>query len=158
MPRTTYRLQLNDDERALLNEIVSKGTHKSRKVINALILLNSDELAAESKPTDKVVAEILNVSTMKIQRVKKCFTDDGMDAALNGRKRNREYDVKADGDFEAKLVALSCGKPPEGHSQWSLRLLADKMVELEYIDSISHETVRRVLKKTKLNPGVASAG
>ena len=77
---------------------------------------------------------------------------------LNGRKGSRIYKKKADGDFEAHLVALSCSDPPEGFSRWSLRLLADKVVELDYIDNISHETIRRVLKKTKSNLGLEKGG
>jgi hypothetical protein len=83
---------------------------------------------------------------------------DGLDIALSGRKGSRVYDKKADGDFEAHLVALSCSKPPEGFSRWTFRLLAEKVVELNYIETISHETVRRVLKKTKLNLGSGKAG
>jgi hypothetical protein len=94
----------------------------------------------------------------KIDRVKKRFVEDGIDITLNGRKGSRIYKKKADGDFEAHLVALSCSDPPEGFSRWSLRLLADKVVELDYIDNISHETIRRVLKKTKSNLGSEKGG
>jgi len=83
----------------------------------------------------------------KIDRVKKRFVEEGLDAALDKKMGNRIYAKKTDGDFEAHLVALSCSEPPEGFARWSLRLLADKVVELNYIDSISHESVRRVLKK-----------
>lgn len=82
----------------------------------------------------------------KIDRVKKRFVEEGFDAALDKKVGSRVYAKKTDGDFEAHLVALSCGKPPEGFARWSLRLLADKVVELNYIDSISHESVRRILK------------
>jgi hypothetical protein len=94
----------------------------------------------------------------KIDRVKKRFVVDGLDVALHGKKGSRVYAKKADGDFEAHLIALSCSKPPEGFSRWTLRLLADKVVELDYIDSISYETVRRVLKKTNLNLGSEKDG
>lgn len=94
----------------------------------------------------------------KIDRVKKRFVEEGFDVALNRRKRNRIYAKKTDGEFEAHLIALSCSEPPEGFARWSLRLLADKVVELNYIDSISHETVRRILKKTKSNRGNAMNG
>jgi len=77
----------------------------------------------------------------------------GIEATLTRQKGSRIYKKKADGDFEAHLVALSCSEPPEGFARWSLRMLADKVVELQYIDRISHEAVRRILKKTKLNPG-----
>lgn len=94
----------------------------------------------------------------KIDRVKKRFVEEGFDFALDRRKGNRVYARKTDGDFEAHLVALSCSDPPEGFSRWSLRLLADKAVELNYIDSISHEAVRRILKKTNSSPGVRKGG
>jgi hypothetical protein len=94
----------------------------------------------------------------KIDRVKKRFVLDDLDVALDGKKTSRVYDRKADGDFEAHLIALSCSKPPQGFARWSLRLLADKVVELNYIDDISYETVRRVLKKTNLSPGSEKSG
>ena len=84
--------------------------------------------------------------------------EDGLDITLNGRKGSRIYAKKADGDFEAHLVALSCSDPPKGFARWSLRLLADRLVELDYIDSVSHETIRRVLKKMKLNLGSVKGG
>ena len=84
----------------------------------------------------------------KIDRVKKRFVEDGLEVALCGHPKEREYEKKVDGDLEAHLVALSCSEPPEGFARWSLRMLAGKAVELEYVDSISHETVRRSLKKT----------
>jgi hypothetical protein len=94
----------------------------------------------------------------KIDRVKKRFVEEGLDVALKGKKGSRAYAKKADGDLEAHLVTLSCSDPPEGFARWSLRLLADRAVELEYIDSVSHETVRRILKKTNSSPGDAKVG
>jgi len=104
------------------------------------------------------MARVLNISMKKIDRVKKRFVEEGLDVALNRRKGSRIYVKKADRDFEAHLVALSCSEPPEGFARWSLRLLADKVVELAYIESISHEAVRRVLKKTKSSLGSARGG
>jgi transposase len=104
------------------------------------------------------IAAVLNISMRKIDRLKKRFVAEGLDAALERRPSARVYQPKADGDFEAHLVALSCGPPPEGFSRWSLRLLADRAVELNYIDSVSYETVRRVLKKTNSNRGKSRAG
>ena len=101
----------------------------------------------KKRSTNKEIARVLNISMKKIDRVKKRFVEEGLDIVLNGRKGMRIYDRKADGDFEAHLVALSCSEPPEGFARWSLRLLADKVVELKYINSVSHETIRRVLKK-----------
>ena len=141
-------MTLTKDERENLSVLTSKGKHKSQKILNALILLGCDEGEYQKKrSTNEEIAQILNISMRKIDRVKKRFVLEGIEVALNGRKRNRIYDKKTDGDFEAHLVALSCSEPPEGFAKWSLRLLADKVVELEYIDSISHETVRGILKK-----------
>jgi len=154
-----YIVTLTEDEREALGVLTSKGKHKSQKILNALILLGCDESEFQKKrSTNKEIARVLNVSMKKIDRVKKRFVEDGLDTTLNGRKGRRIYAKKADGDFEAHLVALSCSDPPEGFTRWSLRLLADKVVELNYIDSISHEAVRRVLKKTKSSLGDVKDG
>jgi transposase len=154
-----YIVTLTGGERTALSKLSSKGKHRSQKILNALILLACDEGEFQKKrSTNKEIAKVLNISMKKIDRVKKRFVEDGLDITLNGRKGNRIYKKKADGDFEAHLVALSCSDPPEGFSRWSLRLLADKVVELDYIDNISHETIRRVLKKTKSNLGLEKGG
>ena len=154
-----YIVTLTGDERKALSELTSKGKHRSQKILNALILLACDEGDFQKKrSTNKEIAKVLNISMKKIDRVKKRFVEDGLDITLNGKKGSRIYAKKADGDFEAHLVALSCSDPPEGFARWSLRLLADKVVELDYIDNISHETIRRVLKKTKSNLGLEKGG
>jgi len=154
-----FIITLTKDERKSLTELTSKGKHMSQKILNALILLACDEGEHQQKRSkNKEIAQVLNISMRKIDRVKKRFVEDGLDVALNGKKGNRVYKKKADGDFEAHLIALSCSNPPEGFSRWSLRLLAEKAVELNYIESVSHETVRRVLKKTNLNLGGKKAG
>ncbi len=104
------------------------------------------------------LGRILNISMKKIDRVKKRFVEEGIDIALDKRKADRIYKKKTGGDFEAHIVALSCSDAPEGFGRWSLRLLADKAVELEYIDSISHEAIRRILKKTNSNLGSKKVG
>ncbi len=143
-----YKVTLQKEEREKLEAITQKGNHKSQKVINALILLNCDEGEFQKhRMKNEDVAAVLKISMRKIDRVKKRFVEEGFEIALNGRKGERVYKKKADGDFEAHLVALSCSKPPQGFSRWSLRLLADRVVELNYTDSVSYETVRRVLKK-----------
>ena len=149
-----YLVALEKEERDELAEVTRKGSHQSQKVINALILLNCDEGEFnEHRARGEAIAEILRISARKVDRVKKRFVEEGMEAALGGRQGRRpSYVRKADGEFEARLVALSCAEPPEGHSQWSLRLLADRVVELGHIDSVSHETVRRVLKKNAIKP------
>jgi len=159
MPKIKYRFSLNQDERDELQAIVAKGKHRSQKVLNALILLNYDEDAPKARTLgEQDIANVLKISAMKIHRTKQRFVEGSLDIALNGRKGERIYKRKADGDFEAHLVALSCSDPPEGRAQWSLRLLADKVVELGYIESVSYETIRRVLKKTRSNHGGKLAG
>ena len=154
-----YIVTLTEDERQALGILTSRGKHKSQKILNALILLGCDEGKFQKKrSTNKEIAKVLNISMKKIDRVKKRFVEDGLDITLNGKKGSRIYAKKADGDFEAHLVALSCSDPPEGFSRWSLRLLADKVVELDYIDRVSYETIRRVLKKTKSSPGSRKDG
>ena len=155
-----YLVELEAEEREELAAITRKGSHRSRKVINALVLLNCDEGEFnERRTTGGAIAGVLRISARTVDRVKKRFVEEGLEAALGSRQgRRARYLRKADGEFEARLVALSCGDPPEGRAQWSLRLLADRAVELGYIDSVSHETVRRVLKKTPSNRGGASAG
>lgn len=149
-----FIVTLTKEERDFLSQLTSKGTHRSQKILNALTLLACDEGKHQpNRSKNAEIARVLNTSMRKIDRVKKRFVVDGLDVALHGKKGSRVYAKKADGDFEAHLVALSCSKPPEGFSRWSLRLLADKVVELDYIDSVSHETIRRVLKKTNLSPG-----
>jgi hypothetical protein len=124
------------EERKLLNELTSKGRHQSQRILNALILLDCDMSEFQAgRSTNEEIARVLNISMKKIDRVKKRFVEEGFEFALGKRKADRVYKKKADGDFEAHLVALSCSEPPEGFSQWSLRLLADKVVELNYIDS-----------------------
>lgn len=154
-----YRVTLEKEEREQLEAITRKGAHQSQRVVNALVLLNCDEGPSSTKPArGKDVADILGVSMRKIDRVKKRFVEDGLEVALGSRQGQRVHERKTDGDFEAHLLALSCSNPPEGFARWSLRLLADRVVELQYIDSVSYETIRRVLKKTKSNPGKRSAG
>jgi hypothetical protein len=147
-----YHVTLTKDECEELNRLTFKGNHKSQKILDALILLGCDEGDFQTKRlTNKEISQVLNTSMKKIDRVKKRFIEGGLEVVLNGKKRNRIYAKKADGDFEAHLIALSCSEKPEGFARWSLRLLADKVVELDYIDSISHETIRSILKKTKLS-------
>lgn len=154
-----YIVTLTKEERELLSGLASKGEHKSQKILNALILLGCDAgYFQTNRSTNEEIAKVLNISMKKIDRVKKRFVEEGFDIALDKRKADRIYTKKADGDFEAHLIALSCGDPPEGFSRWSLRLLADKAVELEYVDSISHEAVRRILKKTNSSLGSKKDG
>jgi transposase len=143
-----YTVTLTEDERKSLLELASKGKHNSQQILNALILLNCDKSEWNvNHSTNEEISRVLNISMKKIDRVKKRFVEEGLEVALKGQERDRIYTKKVDGDAEAHLVALSCSQPPEGFARWSLRLLADKAVELGYFDEISHETVRRTLKK-----------
>lgn len=149
-----YIVTLSTEEATQLRGMVGKGKHAAQKVINALILLNCDQSQGrDDKRTSQEIAEVLQVSERKIDRVKRRFVEDGLEAALGGQPSQREYVSKVDGDVEAHLIALSCSAPPGGHARWSLRLLADRAVELALVEEISHETVRRVLKKTNSSPG-----
>jgi transposase len=142
-----YKVTLTKDEIDELMDIINKGSHTSQKFRTAYILLNCDEGEFADKVTNNQISRILKVGMRTIDRTKKKFVEEGFDAVLERRPTQREYERKADGDFEAHLVALCCSEPPKGFAKWSLRLLADKVVELKYAESISHETVRRVLKK-----------
>lgn len=154
-----YRVSLTAEERAALTSIIQKGNHGSRKVVNALILLNCDEGEFQDhRMKNEDVANVLKISMRKIDRVKKRLVEEGIESALSRRTGERVYKKKADGEFEAHLVALSCSAPPQGYARWSLRLLAERVVELEYVDNISYETIRRVLKKTNLSLGKSKAG
>jgi hypothetical protein len=154
-----FTVTLTKDERTELKKISSKGKHRSQKVLNTLILLGCDEGKYQDKrSTNEEISRVLKTSMRKIDRVKKRFVVDGLEIALNGRRGSRVYAKKVDGDFEAHLVALSCSNPPKGFARWSLRLLADRVVELNYIDSISHESIRRILKKTNSNLGGRTGG
>ncbi len=148
-----YKVTLTQKEREELLSITKGGTYTSKKVIHALILLNCDEGGFSDKIKNDDIVKVLKIGERTIDRLKKKFVEEGYAAALENRPTTRVYGRKADGDVEAHLVALSCSKAPEGFSRWSLRLLADKMVELQYVDGISYETVRRVLKKTNYVPG-----
>lgn len=148
-----YRIKLTKEEVEELRSIINRGSHTSQTFRVAYILLNCDEGAYSEKVTNEQISTVLKVGMRTIDRIKKRFIEQGLEAALERRPTSRVYDRKMDGDAEAKLVTLCCGKPPKGYAKWSLRLLADKMVELKYIESISHVTVRSVLKKTNLSLG-----
>jgi transposase len=143
-----YKVTLSKEERAELMTILNRGSHTSQKFRYAYILLNCDEGKYSEKVTNEVISKVLKVGMRTIDRVKKRFVEEGFEAILDRKPTTREYERKVDGDAEAHLIALCCSEPPIGYARWTLRLLSEKMVELSYIDSISYETVRKVLKKT----------
>jgi transposase len=142
MPRKKYLINLTDDDREMLEQMTRKGSLKARQFKRAMILLKANEGLA-----DPQIMAALNVSRPCVERIRKRFVADGIERALNedprpGQKR------KLDGRAEATLIATACTEAPEGHAHWTLRLLADKLVKLQVVDTISYETVRRTLKKT----------
>ena len=149
MGKILYKVTLTKEERASLISLTKNGKHSSRKLVHALILLNCDYGEYNDVPrcTNIETAKFLKVGESMVERIKKRFVEGGLENALEDKPSEREYIRKADGDLEAHIIALSCSEAPEGFARWSLRMLADKVVELEYVDKISHETVRQVLKK-----------
>jgi hypothetical protein len=142
-----YAVDLTDEERALLNELINSGTQKVRKTTHARILLKAD-----ADWTDQAIAAALDVSPPTIQRVRQRFIEQSFEQALNPSPTRRKYLRLLDGIQEAHLIALACSTPPKGHRRWSLRLLADKMVKMDYAEEVSHETVRQVLAENELKP------
>jgi transposase len=146
--RKRYSVILTESEREQLKQLIAAGTAPARKLIHARILLKADQSLGGPGWVDEAIAEAVEVSQPTVSRVRKQFVEAGLEAALNRRPPRREYQRKLDGEQEARLIALACSKPPEGQVRWTLRLLADKLVELEVVESLSYQTVRRTLKKT----------
>ena len=153
-----YQIRLTKEEVDELSAILRKGSHSTLRYRVAHILLNCDEGEYGDKVPDRSIGQVLKVSTRTIERTKRRFVEEGLEAVLERRPTTRRYDIKLDGDVEAKLVKLCCSEPPEGRAKWSLRLLADKMVELEYVESISHVSVGKMLKKMSSSRGGSRVG
>lgn len=145
-----YRVTLTEEERKTLEQLISRGKSAARKLLHARILLKADETVGWS---DERISEALEVSLSTIGRVRERFVEEGIEVALERKVPNRVYQRRLDGVQEAHLVALVCSPPPEDRGRWTLKLLADKMVELEYVEYVSKETVRQTLKKMTLSPG-----
>ena len=152
MTAIKYRVELTESERATLTEVTSRGMASARKVKRALALLRADEGLPDPK-----IAEALSVSTRTVARVRKRFVTEGLTSTLDERPRPGGK-RKLTGKQEAYLVAVTCSDAPQGHSSWTLQLLADKVVELEFAESISRETVRQILKKTNSSRGRRKSG
>ncbi len=148
-----YIVTLTAAERRMLQEMLSRGKAAARKLTHARILLKADASPGGPGWDDDTIAQGLEVGRATVERVRRAFVEEGLQAALEPRKARRHYPRKLDGDGEARLIALACSQAPEGRSRWTLRLLADRLVQLEVVDGISHETVRDVLKKTNLSLG-----
>ena len=149
-----YIVQLSTKERQTLTKLITSGRSLARMFTRARILLKADQSSDGPVWSDEKISEALDVTVQSIERIRKQLVEEGFDAVLSRRKYTQKVSrKKIDGDVEAHLVALSCSEPPEGRVRWTLRLLADSIVELGYVESISHEAVRQTLKKTSLNRG-----
>jgi transposase len=148
--RKKYIVQLTEEEREYLHKLISSGTAPARKLNRARILLKADigKHAEGEALIDKEIARMLETSPATVQRVRERFYEGGLEAALERSLPDRVYKRSLEGRAEARLIALACSKPPLGRDRWSFRLLADKAVELAIVEEVSHETVRKVLKKT----------
>jgi len=143
-----YRVTLSKEERTIFLDLISKGKASARKLTHARILLQADQSDEGPAWSDQCISEAMHVSILTIERVRKTFVEQGLETALNRKKHSRSRSKKIDGEKEAYLIALACSSPPEGRTRWTLQLLADKMVELNYLDSVTNETIRKTLKKT----------
>lgn len=148
-----YIVTLNDEERGALRAMIAAGKASARKLMHARILLKAERRKQHREWEDTRIAAALEVSVSTIEKVRQRLVEEGLEAALVPRPSRREYARKLDGKEEAHLIALACSTPPDGYGRWTLRLLADRMVRLEHVDSLSHETVRQVLKKTRSSRG-----
>lgn len=143
-----YRVRLTPDERAHFGELLSKGKAAARTLTHARILLKADEGVAGPRLSDEAIADALDVNRSTVERVRVRCVEEGFEAALRPRPSRQLHPRKLDGEQEAHLITLACSPAPNGRARWSLRLLADKLVQLEIVDTVSHETVRQTLKKT----------
>lgn len=151
MPSIKYVIELSNQEKVRLMEIVKKGNSPARTILRANILLASDK-QSDKYMTVSEIANAYRTTPTTVQTVRASYCKKGLEATITRKKRETPpIPAKVTGEVEAHVIALACGQPPEGYSRWTLRLLADKTVELGYIESISHVTVSNILKKTNLS-------
>jgi DNA-binding transcriptional LysR family regulator len=149
-----YKVTLTAEERKSCKELIAAGQASAQKLAHARILLKADAAPGGPAWIDARIAEAVEVNVTTVERVRERFVEQGFEAALARKKQDRpSRERKLDGQAEARLVALACSDPPLGRARWTLRLLADKLVELEVVDTVSTETVRQVLKKTNSSRG-----
>jgi len=158
MPKKKYIVSLDNEERQQLEELLSRGKHGARALTRARILLKADVNWPKGGWSDQQIADALDVGSSTIERVRQRFVEQGLEAILTRQRGARIYKRLLDGQQEAQLIAMACGEKPVGRSRWTLRLLAEQMVALNYVESISYETVRQTLKKTNSNLGDRLAG
>ena len=151
MPSIKYVIELSNPEKVRLMEIVKKGNSPARTILRANILLASDK-QSDKYMTVSEIANAYRTTPTTVQTVRASYCKNGLEATITRKKRETPpIPAKVTGEVEAHIIALACGQPPEGYSKWTLRLLANKTVELGYIESISHVTVSTILKKTNLS-------
>ncbi|MEM6453308.1 MAG: helix-turn-helix domain-containing protein [Cyanobacteria bacterium P01_D01_bin.105] len=153
MPAKKDIISLTGEERHELEQVVNTGKAAASKINHARILLKADTQPSDGSWTDAAISQALDISVATIERVRQRFVEHGVTAALGRQQPQRHRSRRLDGEPEAHLVALTCSDPPPGHSLWTLRLLAERMVTLEQVDTLCHETVRQTLKKTNSNLG-----
>ncbi len=153
MRTTKYTVILTESERAHLRTRIGQGTAPARRLTHARILLKADQGEGGPGWPDVAIAGAVAVHPATVGRVRRAYVEHGLDAALDRKAPNRVYPRRLDGAAEAHLVALACGEPPAGRERWTLRLLADELVRLEVVDTVSHETVRRTFTQTISNRG-----
>ena len=147
MPKK-YKVTLTEQERQGLQQMIRSGRAPARTLIRARVLLKADCGEGRMGWTDQQISEAVEVGRATIERIRQRFVEEGFETALYSRRPDRRYPHKLDGEAEAHLVAVACGSPPEGRARWTIRLLAGRLIELGVVESVSRETVRRVLKKT----------
>jgi len=148
-----YTVELSDAERVQLERLVAAGHERARTLTRARILLKTDSSAAGAKWTYARICEAFDVTQVTVSKVRRAYAEQGLEAAIQRKEPDREYLPRLDGKAEAHLVALACSEPPNGQARWTLRLLQEKMVEIEIVECVSHETVRKTLKKMNLSLG-----
>jgi transposase len=153
MPQKKYIVALEQEERKQLEGITSKGKAPGYRINHARILLKADINQSKGGLRDREISEALDISVSTIERVRQRFVEESLEVALSRRTPLKKRPRLLDGEKEAHLIAIACAQAPEGRVAWTLRLLADKMVELGHVEGISHETVRQALKKTNLSLG-----
>ena len=153
-----YVVDLTEGERQELERLITTGKHSASRINHARILLKADINQPDGGWSDSEISAALDISIRTIERVRQRFVEESLETALKRRPGRGSKRRRLDGDQEAHLVALVCGDPPEGRARWTLRLLRDQMVELKYVESICHETVRQTLKKMNYNLGGRNAG
>ena len=152
MSKKKYVVRLTEEERAHLRTLIGRGTAPARTLSRARVLLKANQGEGGAAWADAAISEALEVGLSTVARVRQRYVNEGLEAALTHKAPDREYRRKLDGEQEARLIALGCGEAPRGRKRWTLKMLAERLVALEVVESVSYETVRQVLKQTNSSP------